>query len=392
MNRTVAEAIAVAAQSARLMAEAAVRDGYEVTALDLFGDADTRAVASCWMPLGDPAAMAIDDALTLAALRGLARQGRVSGWIAGSGFEGRLGLLAEAAGVLPLIGTSAAAVRRVRDPAQFFDFLARRGIAYPPVRLGALARTLPDDGLPWLVKDPNGCGGWQVWPATPQRVADMPARHYLQRLAPGVPMSATFIANGHDAVMLGHNELAVQRLDTRPYVYTGVIGPVQPSARVTSLARAAVLALTAGFDLRGLCSLDFMVAGDEIAVLEVNPRPPASMALYGDGLIAAHVRACLHGELPPPRAWTGHVTGTEIVFATHDVQVDETLARRLRDWPGAHDLPVAGTQVDADGPLCSLQAQGADADEVRAILRRSREALLAMLDARHRPGPLETAP
>jgi len=34
--------IAVAALSARMMAEASARDGFDVVALDLFGDADTR--------------------------------------------------------------------------------------------------------------------------------------------------------------------------------------------------------------------------------------------------------------------------------------------------------------------------------------------------------------
>ena len=373
--------IAVAALSARMMAEASARDGFDVVALDLFGDADTREAASQWMSLGEPASLAIDDARTLAALRVLARRGDVSGWVAGSGFEGRPGLLAEAAALLPLVGTPAAAVCRVRDPAQFFGFLASKGIHYPPVRLGALARTLPADGTRWLVKDALGCGGWHVWRATPRRVAeDMPAHHYLQQEAPGTPMSATFVANGRQAVILGFNELTVRRFGTRPFVFCGAVGPVKLAARAASHALAAVRALTAEFELRGLCSLDFMLRGSEIAVLEINPRPPASMALYGDGLMAAHVQACLHDALPPPRALTDHVEGTEIVFARHGGLIDEAAARRVSGWSGAHDLPRAGTRLEAGDPLCSLSASGDHADAVRAALHQAREALLDTLE------------
>ena len=37
--------LVVAAVSARMLAEAAARDGYAVVALDLFGDVDTRRVS-----------------------------------------------------------------------------------------------------------------------------------------------------------------------------------------------------------------------------------------------------------------------------------------------------------------------------------------------------------
>lgn len=385
MNRPSAGVIAVAALSARMMAEAAVRDGFDVVALDLFGDADTRRAASRWMSLGEPATLAIDDARTLAALGELAQRGDVRGWVAGSGFEGRPRLLAEAAQLLPLVGTPVSAVCRVRDPALFFGFLASHGIHHPPVRLGALSRTLPDDGSHWLTKDALGSGGWQVSCATPQRVAEMPAQHYLQQEAPGVPMSATFIGNGRRAALLGFNEITVRRFGTRPFVFCGVVGPVPLEGRAAAQARAAVDALTAGFELRGLCSLDFMRDGDEIAVLEVNPRPPASMALYGDGVMAAHVQACLHGVLPAPRTGRDPINGTEIVFARHGGRVDEALAQRLAAWPGAHDLPCAGTRVAAGDPLCSLStcslsASGDDPEAVRDRLHRAREALLDTLE------------
>ena len=96
--------IAVAALSARALAEAAQRDGHEVLALDLFGDRDTRAAASLgWAGIGESQALRIDAERLLTALRGAAAQG-AEGWVCGSGFDGLPELLAQGQAILPLWG------------------------------------------------------------------------------------------------------------------------------------------------------------------------------------------------------------------------------------------------------------------------------------------------
>ena len=379
------QTIAVAAISARAMAEAAAHDGFDVVALDLFGDVDTRRAASRWLPIGAPASLHIDAARVLAALRALAQEREsgapIIGWVAGSGFEGEPGLLEEGAALLPLIGTAAAAVRRVRDPAAFFGFLAARQLPHPPVRFEP-----PEPAEGWLQKDAHGCGGWHVrrapWPAEERH----PAHRYYQREMPGLPMSATFIANGSDVHVLGFNALSVRRFGARPFVFCGAVGPVPLAPELARRVAAIARALAAAFELRGLCSLDFMCDGEAIGVLEVNPRPPASMSLYhrpagAPGLMQAHVRACLDAELPP--ATPGHaqdIEGMEIVFARRAVQLDAAAARRLAAWPGIRDLPDAGQRFDIDDPLCTLTASGSSAAQVRILLNDGRERLLQSLE------------
>jgi uncharacterized protein len=376
--------IAVAAISARAMAEAAVNDGFKVVALDLFGDLDTRRAASRWLPIGAPGSLQIDAATVMAALRQLALEGEggepVVGWIAGSGFEGEPALLEEGAAVLPLIGTAPAAVRRLRDPASFFGFLAARVIPHPQVMLQP-----PEDPAAWLMKDAYGCGGWHVRRA-PWSLDEPPSsHHYFQREMPGLPMSATFIANGRDVHVLGFNEMSVRRFGSRPFVFCGVVGPVPVpeniASRVTSIARM----LAVEFELRGLCSLDFMRDGDTIGVLEVNPRPPASMSLYrrpadSPGLMQAHVRACTSGELPTMPPQPQDTEGIEIVFARRPVQLDAPAAEKLAAWPGIGDVPGAGQRFDIDDPLCTLTASGTGADPVRVRLNEGRERLLQSLE------------
>jgi len=372
--------IAVASISARLLAEAARDDGFEVAALDLFGDADTRAASRSWSAIGEPASLAIDGDLLLPALGALAQGSRVAGWIAGAGFEGRPDLLERGAALLPLIGTQADAMRRLRDPRIFFDFLDAHGIEHPAVSMAA-----PQDRTGWLRKDAHGCGGWHIRPADePDAAAEAGGHCYFQREVPGRPMSATFVANGRDAAVLGFNQLIVRPVAGRPYVFCGAVGPVTLAAAVAERVTAAVRAIAAGFALRGLGSLDFMLQGDATGVLEVNPRPPASMALYTQcrGLVAAHVRACIQGVLPrwPARAAGEPVHGTEVVFAPHRLWLDADAATRLATRGGCHDLPACAAAFDAGDPLCSVSADGADAQAVQALLDRQREEVQRSLE------------
>lgn len=374
--------LVVAALSARAMAEAAARDGFEVVALDLFGDADTRRASVQWMQIGEPAHMRIDPARLLGALASVARRGDVIGWVAGGGFDGLPDVLQNGAAVLPLLGTAPAAVRQVRDPAAFFGFLASRAIAHPEVQW-----SLPPDARwpeGWLLKDAYGCGGWHIRRAPAKGVGARPEHHYFQREMAGEPMSATFIANGREARVLGFNELIVRRIGTRPFVYCGVVGPVPVPDSVAVRVAAALDALVAEFSLIGLGSLDFMLDGQDWGVLEVNPRPPASLVLYGAGLergvMGAHVAACLHGELPQSVPPPPSISGSEVVFARCPLMLGAAAVRRLASRPHVHDVPHATMAFETGDPVCSVMASGACAREVRQRLAAECDELLHDLE------------
>lgn len=368
--------LAVAGLSARSMAEAAARDGFGVVALDLFGDVDTCAVASRWFGIGAPARLQIDGERLLASLATLARQGEVTGWVAGSGFEGRPGLLARAAEVLPLIGTAATMLARLRDPAQFFGFLAEHDIDHPPVRLTPAA----GDGA-WLLKDLHGSGGWHIRRTLPGECLSLPTGHYLQREMAGQPMSVTFLANGSDVRLLGANLQIVRAVGASPFAFCGVIGPVPLAAAVKRRLQAILRTLSAGLVLRGLGSLDFLLDDGQVLVLEVNARPPASIELYPAWQpMAAHVRACRLGELPAARADGGPLRGHEIVFARQPLHWDAGRADVLAARPYVHDVPAAGQWFAAGAPLCSIGASGRSAAEVLDRLHERREALLASME------------
>lgn len=377
--------IAVAALSARALAQAAARDGFEVIALDVFGDADTRCAALQWRSIGAPAVEGgwhIDDALLLDALGELAHADRAQGWIIGAGFETRVDLIEEGARRLPLLGNGAPTLRRLQHARSFFETLDAHGVAHPPVRFDG-----PADASGWLLKDFAGSGGWHVRRAQglPQQTLTA-TQHWQQERCDVTPMSATFIANGHRACVLGCNRQLVHAMRERPFVWCGVIGPVPVSAGVVVQVNAALQAIVPAFGLRGLCSLDFLAFehGEErIEVLEINPRIPASAQLYaaaGVRVIEAHVQACEHGVLPATRTIIDAPRGIATVFAPRELHASDAATQWLATQPDVHDIPLRATRFRTDDPVCSVSAGGVDAVAVQQHLTQRTQALLAALE------------
>lgn len=426
--------IAAAALSARVMAQAAAAAGRRVLALDAFGDLDTRRAALAWLPIGAEGSARIDPGRCLAALRDARGRGATA-WVAGAGFEACPEVLAEGATLLPLLGTAPRQQAATRDPAGFFALLDAHGIAHPAVRFRA-----PDDPAGWIEKDARASGGWHIRaavaggargptaptartglrePTGPTAVpigtdaSEVPPGRYFQRLQQGEPMSACFVADGHRAALLGCNRLRMRAFGERPFVYAGAIGPVELPAAAAAALDAALAVLVVHYEVRGLASLDFMLDGDRLQVLELNARPSATMALYEaqdpGSTFAAHLAACIEGRLPAPfarcqaggrrraaalgnaasaaaaiepqhPAGEGPVEGTEIVYATGPLRLALAAAGRLAAFPGVQDLPAPGAVFAAADPICSLSVRGHHAAEVEHRLTTQRLALLHALE------------
>jgi predicted ATP-grasp superfamily ATP-dependent carboligase len=378
--------VVVAALSARQLASSARRAGWTVHALDLFGDVDTRAAASRWTPIGEPDTLRIDGARFLAALKDACSAARCIGWIAGAGFEPQLHLLDAGARVMPLIGNGTDVAQRVRDPRRFFAALDGLGIAHPPTQF-----TPPRDPRGWLVKDFASSGGWHVRRADgtlPGAAEDGATGVYFQREAAGRPMSLLFLADGKRALPVATNALRFRAVGARPFVYHGAIGPVTdlPAHVPVALARA-VDALADAFQLRGLGSLDVLVDGDTIRVLELNPRPTATLALYDAdmprGLVLQHVEAC-KARLPdaPLPIRSTRVRGESTVFTAQRCRIQPAHVSALTHL-GCHDIPQPGTDVPAGAPLCTVAAHDTTVTHVDEQLATREAAVLALVQNRN---------
>lgn len=381
-------AIAFVATSARSLVECARRSDCLSIALDAFTDLDTARLAETCMAVGGDG-LRLDRERLLAALAALRGRGDVAGWVAGSGFEAQLDLLAEAAGVLPLLGNDPQTVRRVRTPAAFHAVLDAHGVAHPAFRLDA-----PADPRGWLVKDAHACGGWHVRRAAGvmrggDTLPPSPGRYFQRELA-GEVLSCLFLAARGSATVVGHSRQIVRALGGRPFVYRGGVGPLVLPPAVEAVLAGIADRLTDAFGLVGLNGIDYLLdGGGQPWVLELNPRPTAAIQLFADafagGLVRAHLDACAGRALPARLPPAPGVRGFETVFARKPGHAGEAAVAWLLAHDGCRDIPQPGMQHAWGDPLCTVIAEAATEADVRAELAARRLAVRRVIESAVEP-------
>lgn len=378
---SIRETIVVVANSARLLAEVGRADGFEVIALDMFGDRDTRTAASAWHDLRNAPGLQFDAERLLGTLKALASRREVRGWVPGSGFEANLALLQAGAAVLPLLGNPPGLVARVRDPGHFHARLSALGIAHPETRVDP-----PAVGSGWLFKDAHACGGWHVRAAASAPACPGPGAYYQRELR-GIPMSVLLLADGRRWRALGYARQLVRRIGRNRHVFHGAVGPVTLPAEVRSQVDAMVDKLVPEFGLRGLNGLDFMLVGERALVLELNPRPTATLALFDQlipgGVLRAHADVCQGAPLPAfePAEERQGVRASEIVYASQSGVASTAFSDWLSRQSWSRDRPLPGTPHGAGEPLCSVLASAESPAAAQARLQQRR---LAVIDAAER--------
>ena len=136
-------------------------------------------------------------------------------------------------------------------------------------------------------------------------------------------------------------------------------------------------ALAASLGLVGLNSLDLLTDGGDFQVLELNPRPGATLDIFGDSgqtsLWRWHLDAVV-GRLPPPGEPCGAARAAAVVYAPWDMVMPKALS-----WPDwAVDRGPAGTVVRRGEPVCTVTAAAATVAAAReAYEKHWRPRLLA---------------
>jgi uncharacterized protein len=319
----------IAGVSVRAFAQSAVAAGYEVTAVDAYGDLDLRAIAEVIVVPAPYTAMAAARA---------ARGVRCDVVAYTSNFENHPAALAVLTAGRTLLGNDASTVARVREPGALSGS--------PPITSVA-----PTTGE-WLLK-PRASGGGhgiKVWHAGDR----IPRGMYLQERVSGVPGSVLFAGN----TVLGVTRQIIGDPAFGGYGFRYCGNILTDDAHDGS-----------GLALAGVYGVDFVGQ----VPIEVNPRYTAAMELVerrdGVSIAAAHA-----GRAVVRRRGTGTV-GKAVVYARRAVTVGDT-----RSWLGDEsvaDIPMPNTRVAAGRPICTVFARGRDVDECYARLVARAEQVAA---------------
>jgi predicted ATP-grasp superfamily ATP-dependent carboligase len=269
---------------------------------------------------------------------------------------------------VPLLGNSAATVAAVKDPLGFAALLRRLSLPHPETRGQA-----PRSGA-WLIKRQGGAGGAHIAPSAGSATAPP---FYAQRRLGGEALSALFVADGSRARVIGLTRQWCHPAAVAPFRYAGAAGPVRLTAPLAAAIAEASTAITAATGLVGLNSLDILHRGEDFDVLEVNPRPGATLDVFSALPLWRWHCAGLAGRLDDVAPASGPPRAAEILYAPTPIVIPPGFS-----WPSwTADRSPAGTLVAAGEPLCTLFAAGRGIAALRAGLGRRAATLLRRLGA-----------
>jgi predicted ATP-grasp superfamily ATP-dependent carboligase len=363
-------AVLIAAASGRALAGSARRAGYEPLVADIFGDTDTCDAAAAHR-IVDGLEFGFCAETLVPALEALADGEHPVGFVYGAGFEDRTALLDEIGKRWRILGNPAEVVRRVKDPIALAALCEKLGIPHPETRVSR-----PADPTGWLAKSIGGSGGTHVVCAGQARESD--AAVYYQRIAAGDPVSVLFLGDGTDAHVIGASRQWTAPTPGEPFRYGGCLRPAELSPNLAGRLEEMARMLTSSCGLVGLSSIDLLVAGEDFTLLEINPRPGATLDIFEDdkgSLFSAHVAAC-RGRLPRDRFRLDGAAAAAIVYARHEIASMPRL-----DWPEwTADRQRPQTALYADAPLCTIKAWADEPSRARALVDARGCSILDSLD------------
>jgi predicted ATP-grasp superfamily ATP-dependent carboligase len=244
----------------------------------------------------------------------------------------------------------AQSVHQVRDPQLFFRLLDDLNIAYPSVSFNSPI------GHNCLLKRADMEGGLGVSCTIFGSENDLDAGCYFQQKVDGLPFSVLFLADGKSSRIVGFNtQWVVADNPSQPYLFQGMANRYDLSDQNQRLIEKWITSIVVETGLQGLNSIDCLDVDGELFVLEINPRPSASVTLYdldyAHGLLAEHIN-CFTGEAWSDAQKQGQVRGMWVVYAPADLQIH----KHLKWPPWVSDRPVINSVFNCGEPLCTLQA------------------------------------
>ncbi len=366
----------VAAVSGRALAQAARRAGYRARVADFFCDDDTMVAAEKVTTLPGSLRDGVDTERLVEVLGELAQDELVltgpvggsmtaarqvwsrSSWsdvdalVLGSGFERLPDLVDELARHFPLVGNSGRAIRRVKDPEILATDCADIGIPHPP-----FCWNEPADPEAWISKRVGGAGGVHIRRGEAATHAD---GRYFQRCIQGQSISALFVADGAAAHLVGFSRQWTSPTPEAPYRYGGAVRLPRFDRDDGAMISRWLSGLTRRAGLVGLCSADFIRNRDGYHLIEINPRPGATLDIFDlpdTPLLRAHINACRGEAFELPRF--AESMASLIAYTAKPISAFPEL-----DWPEwAADWQSPGSRLSSGDPVCTIFARGRSAAE-----------------------------
>lgn len=346
--------VLVVATSARMLTKLLVDNGFIVIAIDVFGDVDTRNLS-----LANHCVDRLEGQSFMHLLLQVRDQYSIKHAFYGSGFESCENSLVFLEQHFSVIGNSSSVFSAIQHKADFFQTLKKLNLPHPQVCF----ENISSQKLSGLLKPYHSNGGiGVVFNSTESLNCE---EYYWQEYIEGTPCSVLFVANGLNYKLIGFNQQLIEEIDKQPFVFAGLLTQIDLSVEVQDTVSQYLKRLVKHYTLKGLCSLDFMLMNEQVFVLEINARIPASAQLYGKQMMQWHIDAILAGNVPEQALLPSPKKMLRIIYSDTDIRIPADIK-----WPAwVFDRPPEGRLISQKQPICSIIIDCVDSDSVVTMLQ-----------------------
>jgi hypothetical protein len=373
--------------NARPIAASAKVSGFNVLAVDYWGDTDLAGSAedietvlkqsSGERPrreLSRPASeLLVECAETISARH----PGKISFVLVGSGLDDRSDLWKRLGEIAPVLGNSTRTLEIVRNRSTLYQTASELGVPSPMTKVcSSLDETLDAAekiGYPVVLKPSGGGGGVGIKLSANKSIlrdlylnewkANFGDTVFVQEYIRGQNVSASIIGDGEKSIVVTVNEqlIGLKELGARmPFIWCGNIVPLQRSKDDKSSRRIASAAKALGTQLKliGSNGFDFILRDQDKApvIIECNPRFQGTLECVematGINVVAEHVKAC-RGKMKIRFPEARRCVTKMIPFAKAKCVMGD-----LHGILGVRDVSPTGIVLEQGDPICTVHRAG----------------------------------
>lgn len=377
------------------LASSARKAGYQVYAVDYFGDQDLKNLCRKTRSIIKQRARETCGQLNtnfspealIQLTRDLLKSNEIDAALLSSGLEDSPEVLFKLNDLVPIIGNPPDVIQKIRNKTQFFRELECLGIPHPETATAEnfeeVREKSKDIGFPVVVKPSRGFGGAGVREARNAQELQQAFRDaalfdnkvLIQERVSGTPASASLISSTDKAVVLTLNEqlLGMREVGQRePFGYCGNVVPLSVTVAIADACKSVVEKVVLHFGLVGSNGVDLVVSEEGVPyVMEVNPRFQGTLEcvekVLRTNIVEAHVKACVQGKLPTIVRKPSIFCVRLILFAPQ-----RSITPDLSTFEGVRDIPLPGVIIEEGEPVCSIVTEGTSRD---SSLRKARKII-----------------
>ena len=384
------ESVLVAGFNTRPLVYSLNRAGYDVSAVDFFGDLDFYPYIKDCVILSKKLSVNYDliknnysKYLPILILELLDKYPEIKYLIIGSGLDDAI---AERALVLEEVNrkkykilnlnNELESIKKSRDIKFIFNFLKKGGFDIPRTVLFNNVNAQGNElKFPFILKKRRGSGGTNIYKI--QNESDLtftinlinnegfdPKEWQMQEYIEGNPVSCTIISNGKESELISVNRQIIgdKYLNApKEFMYCGNVVPAKVFEEEKKLIVDISLKLSKELGLKGINGFDFVLRNHYPYLMEINPRIPGSIRASEEtmniNLLDLHIKSFTD------EGWEfvkKTLRGARIEFFTTKMiffapkEIDKNLINSINDLEYVHDKSEPVSNISKGEPVCTI--------------------------------------